>query len=50
MFFDALYVMFRDNKIPYPGRSGNSMSGHPGRSGNSMSGHTLRRRERRRRH
>ena len=36
---DALYVMFSDNKIPYPERPVNSISGH-----------TLRRRERRLHH
>ena len=39
----AWVVMFRDNKIPYPGR-------HLEDTWNSISGHTLRRRERRLHH
>ena len=42
-FFNALYVMFSDNKIPYPGGSWRNLE-EPGRP--SISGHTLRRRER----
>ena len=30
-FFDALYVMFSDNKIPYPGRTWKNLE-EPGRT------------------